>query len=243
MTINGELKMDDLEFRRILYTDPNCTDVEVLKAAANDPKKQEFLVELKQLDRKMCQASQVEVPSDLASKLILRQTMHTHRADKKRNRIQLAMAASIAFVMGISFTLWQQSNLINISEHAIAHVHAEGSYALDANENVSLSQVNAKLASFGGELSEDIGEIYYANFCDFDNVRSLHMVMQLGGEKITVFVVPHNDEYNTDSKFADKQYKSETLKFSRANIVVVGQEGSDTKTIKHTLNQKFRFSA
>ena len=42
--------MDELEFRRILYADPNCTDKEVLAAIASDPKKQEFYKELKQLE-------------------------------------------------------------------------------------------------------------------------------------------------------------------------------------------------
>ncbi|MCF2950364.1 DUF3379 domain-containing protein [Paraglaciecola aquimarina] len=235
--------MDDLEFRRTLYADPNCTDENIIKAAADDPKKRAFIKELKELDAKMCDASQVNVPKDLASKLILRQTMHCHELSKKRNRINLALAASVAFVMGISFTLWQQSNLINMAEHAIAHVRAEGSYALDANENISIEQVNAKLASFGGELSGEIGQIYYANFCDFDNVRSLHMVMQLNGQKVTVFVVPNKAEYDNSSRSKDKTYQSQAVDFNRASLVVVGEDGADMTQAKQTLSQNFKFSA
>jgi hypothetical protein len=235
--------MDDLEFRRTLYADPSTKDEAVRKAAENDPKKQDFIQELKQLDRKMFEASQVDVPKDLASKLILRQTMHSHQVSKKRNRINLALAASVAFVMGISFTLWQQNNLINMGEHAIAHVRAEGSYALDANENISLQQVNAKLASFGGEMSGEVGQIYYANFCDFDNVRSLHMVMKVNGEKVTVFVVPNNAEYDNKSNSKDKTYKSQAVDFSRASLVIVGEDGADMSKAKQTLSKKFTFSA
>jgi hypothetical protein len=132
--------MDELEFRRILYADPNCTDKEVLAAIAGDPKKQEFYKELKQLEKKMHQAAQIKVPDDLIHKLILRQTMESHKSSKVRNRMQLAMAASVAFVVGISFTMWQQNNLLDLSKQAIAHVHYEGGYALDARENVSLQQ-------------------------------------------------------------------------------------------------------
>ncbi|MGJ8678854.1 DUF3379 domain-containing protein [Paraglaciecola sp.] len=234
--------MDDLEFRRTLYADPNSTDEEVLKASQDDPKKQEFIQELKELDRKMCDASQVKVPKDLASKLILRQTMHNHQVTKKRHRFQLAMAASVAFIMGISFTLWQQVNLINMTEHAIAHVRAEGGYALDANENISIQQVNAKLASFGGQLSGEIGQIYYANFCDFDNVRSLHMVMQLNGQKVSVFVVPNNDNYDNKSQSNDKTYKSQTVDFNQASLVIVGEQDSDISMAKKTLSKSFKFS-
>ena len=40
--ITGGVKMDELEFRRILYADPNTTDEKVLAAIADDPKKQAF---------------------------------------------------------------------------------------------------------------------------------------------------------------------------------------------------------
>ena len=188
--------MDELEFRRTLYADPNCADEKIKQAISDDPKKRAFYNELKQLDKRMHQASQVKVPDDLVHKLIMRQTMQTHKESKVRNRIQLAMAASIAFVVGVTFTMWQQSNLLDLSKQAIAHVHHEGNYALGAQGNISLQQVNAKLAQFGGEFTEELGQVYYANFCDFENVRSLHMVMQGENGKISVFVIPHNDTHN-----------------------------------------------
>ena len=235
--------MDDLEFRRALYADPNNQEPALKQAMLDDPKKQDFCKELKQLDQKMQRACQIEVPTDLVHKLMLRQTIQTHAASKKRNVVQLAMVASVAFVMGISFTFWQSANLINISEHAIAHVQAEGSYALDANKNISLEQVNAKLASFGGELLENVDQIYYANFCDFEEVRSLHMVMQIGDEKVTVFIVPNKERYDSKSVSQNKQYTSQAIGFNRANLIVVGEEGADISKAKQTLSKKLKFSA
>ena len=235
--------MDELEFRRILYADPNCTDEEVLAAIADDPKKQAFYKELKQLDKEMHQASQIKVPDDLVHKLILRQTMASHKSSKVRNRIQLAMAASVAFVVGVSFTMWQQNNLLDLSKQAIAHVHYEGDYALQAQENLSLQQVNAKLAKFGGEFSEDIGRVYYANFCDFENVRSLHMVLEGENGKVSVFVVPHNNAYLAEGSSSDTRYSSQAIDLKRASIIVVGEEGSNLSEMQQQLNKKIRFSA
>jgi hypothetical protein len=234
--------MDELEFRRILYADPNCTDKGVLAAIAGDPKKQEFCKELKQLEKKMQQAAQIEIPDDLIHKLMLRQSMESHKSNRVRNRMQLAMAASIAFVVGISFTMWQQNNLLDLSKQAIAHVHYEGGYALDAQENISLQQVNAKLAKFGGEFSEDIGRVYYANFCDFENVRSLHMVVEGENGKVSVFVVPHNDDYLVEGSSSDEKYTSQAIDLQRASIIVVGEEGVDINQMKVQLNKKIRFS-
>ena len=241
--ITGGVKMDELEFRRILYADPNCTDEEVLAAIADDPKKQAFYKELKQLDKEMHQASQIKVPDDLVHKLILRQTMASHKSSKVRNRIQLAMAASVAFVVGVSFTMWQQNNLLDLSKQAIAHVHYEGDYALQAQENLSLQQVNAKLAKFGGEFSEDIGRVYYANFCDFENVRSLHMVLEGENGKVSVFVVPHNNAYLAEGSSSDTRYSSQAIDLKRASIIVVGEEGTNIGDMQQQLNKKIRFSA
>jgi hypothetical protein len=241
--LTGGVKMDELEFRRTLYADPNCTDEDVLAAIADDPKKREFCKELKQLDKNMQQASQIKVPDDLVHKLILRQTMQIHKASKAHNRIQLAMAASVAFVVGVSVTMWQQNNLLNLSEQAIAHVHYEGNHALDAQENVSLQQVNAKLATFGGKISEDIGRIHYANFCDFDNVRSLHMVVEGEYGKVTVFVVPHDDTHRAEGSSHDTKYNSQAVDLKRASIIVVGEEASNVSKMQEQLNKKIHFSA
>jgi len=235
--------MDDLEFRRTLYADPNCTDEQILAAIAEDPKKQAFCKELKQLDKNMQKASQIKVPDDLVHKLMLRQTMQSHRTSKVRNRIQLAMAASLAFVVGVSFTMWQQQNLLNIADQAIAHVYQEGSHALDAQDNVSLQQVNAKLAQFGGEFTEELGQVYYASICDFENVRSLHMVMQGENGKVSVFVIPHDDTHNAQSFASGRGYQSQAMDVNRASIVVVGEEGADIRGIKEQLKRKIHFSA
>jgi hypothetical protein len=239
----GGVKMDELEFRRTLYADPNCTDEKVLAAIADDPKKQAFYKELKQLDKNMHQASQVTVPDDLAHKLILRQTMQFHKASKVRNRIHLALAASVAFVVGVSFTMWQQSHLLDLSKQAIAHVHYEGAYALDAQENFSLQQVNAKLAQFGGEFTEELGHVYYANFCDFENVRSLHMVMQSENGKVSVFVIPYDDTHNAKGSASGKGYQSQAIDVKRASIVVVGEEGANVQKMQEQLKRKIQFSA
>jgi hypothetical protein len=241
--MRGGVKMDELEFRRTLYADPNSTDEKVLAAIADDPKKQAFYKELKQLDKNMHQASQVKVPDNLVHKLILRQTMQSQKSNKARNRIQLAMAASVAFVVGVSFTMWQQNNLLDLSKQAIAHVHYEGGYALDAQENISLQQVNAKLAKFGGEFSEDIGRVYYANFCDFENVRSLHMVVEGQNGKVSVFIVPHNDDYQAEGSSHDTKYTSQATDLKRASIIVVGEEGANISNMKEQLNKKIHFSA
>jgi hypothetical protein len=237
------VKMDDLEFRRALLADPKCAEPLVLEAIANDPKKLALCNELKQLNQKMTEASRIKVPDGLAHRLLLRQSMAAHQQRRSRNKyIQLAMAASIAFVFGLSFVFWQQSNVLSLSENAIAHVLHEGDYALGANEDISIQQVNLKLARFGGEFTSQVSQVYYANYCDFNNVVSLHLVMQGESGKVSVFIVPHEQAYKTDN-LTEGKWNSQSIDFSRASLVVVSEHASETVTMKEKLAKNLIFSA
>lgn len=236
--------MDDLQFRRAIYADPNCSDEAVKQAAADDPAKQEFWSELKQLESNIKQASKVEVPEGLAHKLILRQSIQSHATSKRRTRLHLAMAASVAFVVGVSFTMWQQQNLVDLGEHALAHVYHEGDgFALKANGDVDISQVNTKLASMGTRFTEKVSRIYFANFCNFEGIRSFHMVMQGDNGKVSVFLVPTDDKHNSVSEFSDGKMHGETIEINRARLIMVGEEGKSFDGLKSKLSKGIQFSA
>lgn len=237
--------MDDLQFRRTIYADPNSADEDVKNAAREDANKHEFWNELKQLDVAIKHAAKVDVPEDLASKLILRQSLESHTTNKRKRRLHLAIAASVVFTFGVSFTLWQQQNVVYLSEHALAHVYEEGGgYALKASGNIEIGKVNAQLASLGAEFKQSIGRILYANFCNFDGVRSYHMVMQdTNGEKVTVFVVPHTDRLTLEDSFGDGKMSGQMFNTNHASIVVVGEKETALEEVKFKLMQNMLFSA
>ena len=90
--------MDDLQYRRRIYADPKCQDEDMLAAQQADPAKKEFAQELNQLDEKLKQAMKVPVPDGLCEKLILRQTLASHQQKKRKSRVHLALAASVAII-------------------------------------------------------------------------------------------------------------------------------------------------
>lgn len=235
--------MDELEFRRTIYADPNSNDQRVKQAAAEDQNKQDFWNEVKLLDSKMQQASKVSIPENLAHKLILRQSMQSHVRSKVRTRIQFALAASIAFVFGVSFTMWQLQDQIDLSEHAMAHIYHEGDHALGAQENISLQQVNAKLARYGGQLNESIGQVLYANFCDYEGVESLHLVMQGTQDKVTIFIVPHQEGQKLNRHFNDDRMVGQSIDFNNASLMIVGAIGTDVDALSAELKKQMQFSA
>ncbi|MDN4503724.1 DUF3379 family protein [Alteromonadaceae bacterium BrNp21-10] len=234
--------MDDLEFRRTIYADPNSKDEALKVAAKQDPKKQQFWNEVKKLDADIKQQLHAEVPQDLAHRIVLQQSLQQHQQLKSRQPWYVAMAASVALMIGISFTLLN-AQPIDLAEHALTHVNLEGDSALNANEHVNLQQLNAKLASMGGKFDDDIGEIYFANYCDFDQVRSLHVVLKGEQGRVTVFIVPHNPQFALKSHFADSRFIGQGIDIGKATLLVVGEKTEPLFKTTEKLQKHLLFSA
>lgn len=240
--------MDDLEFRRTLYADPQSTDRALLESMAKDPHKQEFAHELRKLNRELQAAASVPVPEDLAHKLILRQSLKSHAEKQNRkNRWYMAIAASLAFVFGVSLTLFWQQPVVNLGENALAHVYHESASLSASSQALSLAEVNAKLASMDASLSAslnaDIGDIIAANYCHFDKVKSLHLVVQNAQGKVSIFVIPQRQGHQLQQDFGDEKLLGKGLRYQQANVLIVGEKNQDIQQLQHKIRQGLRFSA
>lgn len=237
------VKMDDLEFRRAVYTAPFTNDEKVVQAAQEDDAKKQFWDELKEMESNIHKATMVKVPSELAHKLILRQSLKLHQEHKKRSRVYLALAASVAFAVGLSIKVFNQdANYINLGEHAIAHVYeTEGSEML-ASANLPLNMVNSKLASFGSEFTTEIGRIFSANYCYLNKLKALHIIMSGEQGKVSVFVLPHNKDYDLQEVFSDENYVGTSNRFGNTDMIIVGEKGENIEEFKTKLADKFNQS-
>lgn len=233
--------MDELEFRRRAYANPKDQDEAFIQAKGEAPEREQFLQDLNHLDARLAKAMNVDVPEGLADKLLLNQQLSSHRGQKKTVSFIMAMAASVAMVLGVGYATWRMAP-IELSEHAIAHVlHEPG--ALSAQGDISFSQVNAQLASLKGfndkGFASQPGQIFFSTYCDFQGVRSLHLVMQGENGKVTLFIVPTEERMALESQFADNHFQG--LGFSRGDafLLLVGENQQDLQFAKQELNQTF----
>lgn len=234
--------MDELEFRRRIYADPETTDSDVVEAAKADDNKRHFWNEQKQLDKQLKQALKVDVPDDLANKLIWQQSADEFTRYKRRSRWYLAMAASVAFTVGIALTMWYHKPL-SIGGQALAHMQYADMEQAHSLLPVDLNMVNAKLASFGVSFNEMLDGVEVANYCHLSTVRSLHLIVDTPQGKMSVFVVPERGDVTVPSEFADKQYRGESLKLQRANVMIVGDKDADLSEMKEAVAKRIQFSA
>ena len=238
--------MDDLQFRRSIYADPNNQDKDVLKAKHEDPAKKQFAQEIIQLDQQIKQALHVDVPEDLYNKLMLKQVLASHQQQKRKSRIHLAMAASVAFALGLSFTFFKTSSPYHdIGTLSLAHVQHEAMHFTDINQSkatVSLASLNEKMADFHGQFSNAFGKLISAGYCNFGGIKSLHLVYQGKLGPVTVFVMPNEDGLAFTAKFANDKLKGQALHFDNANIVVVGDKNEPLNQWRKNIEKNLTWS-
>ncbi|GAA5191280.1 DUF3379 family protein [Ferrimonas gelatinilytica] len=212
--------MDDLEFRRRLYADPNRQDEELRQIAEGDPAQNAFWQELRALDQQLACAIKVPVPADLAERLLLQQQLKVHRS-ARRQRWQLGLVASVALLaLGLFLVSGQRS--ADLGEHALAHMAHEQDFVAHIDEQITLDALNTKLAALGGTLSDIPGEIYYANYCHFEGVRSLHVVMGSDQGRVTLFVIPSQSQLTLPHQFANDSYLGLGLDKGPLHLALVG---------------------
>ncbi|MFC3093237.1 DUF3379 domain-containing protein [Alteromonas sediminis] len=229
--------MDELEFRRRVYANPDDTSHDIGSAAKSDPNKQQFLSETRALNEQLKTAANIPVPDNLADKLIWQSALRDHAQQKQRARWHIAMAASVAFAVGLTFALWTPSK-IDLGHAALAHMdHAEIEMQFAASP-VSLELVNAKLESMGAELTQHIGNVYVANYCQLDNYKALHLIVDTEQGPVSLFVMPHEADATLPYRFSDDRYVGKGFSTQRASVMLVGDKDSDL----HAISGKVRES-
>jgi len=234
--------MDDLQYRRSIYADPASLDDDILAAQNADPSKKRLAEELILFDEKIKEAMNIPVPDDLCNKLLLRQSFASHQQEKRKSRVHLALAASVAIVAGLVVNYLQFSNsYTNLGDYALAHVYHE-EFHNDDNNRVSLTSLNKKMNTFNASFNDSLGELISADYCRFDGMKSLHLVYQGLTDTVAVFVIPKEDHLSFSSKFSDNKLQGESLGFKDADIIVVADKNEQLDLWQRNIKDNISWS-
>ena len=242
--------MDDILFRHTAIATPNDKSPEFLSRAAASECSKKLVEDAKDFDKLLKENLQVKVPTDLTDKILLEQSFALEHDKNISARWHIAIAASIAFVIGL--TVPMVDGLINhapesahvpsdIGVVALEHVKNEYFLTAKANENATLQTVNAKLAVYGATAQEGLGDVLFVNYCSFEGTSALHMI--LNGEKgrVTVFVVPEKGGFKPASNFSSDHLKGMSEKVGKASLVIVGEPDEPLEAMKEKLNKSIKW--
>ncbi|WP_310598198.1 DUF3379 domain-containing protein [Aeromonas aquatica] len=248
--------MDELEFRRRAIAHPTDADPAFLEAAEASPANRSYLDEMKQLDRQLHRTLEVEVPAGLAERILLRQAVEPDDDEVvvpllpppvRTNWRPLAMAASVAFLLGIS-TRWLSWPVTtpdepSLAQVAMAHVYGEEPFIKGVDERVSLQTINAKMEKYGATLMDMPGmKVTYVNHCAFYQGPALHMVLQGKMGPVSLFLVPKHVPLRIQPDFADGQLKGEILPLKGANMVLIGDMQEPLAPVARQLESHLHWS-
>lgn len=242
--------MDELEFRRRIMSDPKCRDKDVSAAIQSSDKNNQFAEEIAELDRKIAKAMQVDVPDDLADRILFNQTSSLDEKKVIRPtfaRKAMAMAASIAFVAGLLVGQINWGNIVvspaeaSLASTAIQHVVDEKPFVEHLDEQVPSSQINAKMAPFNHQLVSNFPyHVYYLNHCGFGKSNALHMVFRGEKGKVTLFLTGIAAEQS--AQFEKDGMSGMIEPMGNSSLILVGEQGEDVAIIAQKLSSIIKSS-
>lgn len=237
----GSAQMDDLSFRKAVYAEPFTKDAAVIEAAKQDPKKQAFWDEIKQMENELKEAMHIPVPENLAEKLILRQSLDNHTQVKKQRPWYIALAASVMFASVLSVYMFSKGSG-NFQDDVFAHMSHVNTEVMKGQQ-VDLAAMNNKLATFNGSISDEIGEVVSANYCYLNTIKSLHLIIKGENGLTSLFVVPDSITDSVGETFSNASYKGASFLLESAKVIIVGDSESAVNEMKSKAQQALSFSA
>ena len=246
--------MDDLEFRRQAYTDPECKDSDFIEHKNKSADNNNFVEDLQLLDESLKQAMTLQPPEDLAERIKLNQTLRHHQVMRKRTFFW-SMAASVLIVFTVFFTLQpvnlsknsiSKSNLSennlsenNLEQQVLSHIYHEIDHLYEKQDR-SLNQVNVMLAEFGSHLNSSIGSINYLGSCDIAKKKGVHMVVEGSIGPITVMMLP-DSPVTSQQLINDKRFKGLIMPAGKGSMAVLGEKGESLKLLQEKLIENIRW--
>ncbi|WP_240206841.1 DUF3379 domain-containing protein [Vibrio sp. CyArs1] len=233
--------MDELEFRRRIMSDPKAKDAELLEAIQQSENNAKYMEDILSLDARIEQAMKVDVPDDLADRILFNQP-ESNVVKVKFGKRALSLAASIAFAFGLLVGQVNWGNVVvspaqaSLSDTAMKHVHEEMGFIEPLDENVSKAQINAKLLPFAYQIGQSFPyHVYYLNHCGFGESNAMHMVFQGEKGKVTLFLT---GIASGQTKSFDKDGMAGMVEpIGDASFILVGEEGEDFSKIGENIKK------
>ncbi|MDM8546326.1 DUF3379 family protein [Candidatus Venteria ishoeyi] len=237
--------MDDLEFRRRCYSNPQDSKPDFLEKMAEDENARFFAHELRIFDSQLAQALATPVPEDLADKILLQQSLHQHQRFRSVSKPMLAMAAALVLGIAISAQLWFFNDTNGLAKEMLAHVYNEPQFLQVAHNppaETPQDKLNSILASFGAQCKGEIGTILHVSYCDIVGERGMHLVLQGSKGVVTVLYAPTSIA-EKPQRIADHRLHGELIPVQpqQGNLAIIGEQGEALEPFKQRLMQQVQW--
>lgn len=243
--------MNELDFHKQLLQDPQNLDDEMLAFLGAQPQHQKSLKQARDLDKKISEALDIEVPEGLEARILLNQSYQEipKVSDELHDKVvELAptkssgllslfgqswpyslggLAASLLVAVMV-FGLWQ--NPLHspralsgdaMVAHILEHIEEDPNLMLPQALAHSPQELNDLFAAVGARLDGQLETMSYAGECVVEGQRGLHIVMQDETGPVTVIVMP-GPQIEAMQAFNKSGYTGELIPVKGGLVAIVG---------------------
>ncbi len=252
--------MDDLEFRKRAYSNPNDVAADFIHASESSPQRKRLVNELRAMEHQLDKLlHSVAVPEEMAEQLKLSAASIASAASadiantqikspvrKSGMRRYYALAASLVVAVGLTLTMQSGPSAQDMEFHdnLLSHLYREEP-RYDGNGEITWQQISQVVASAGGHLKEDERikalRIKFVNFCGVTpEQRGAHIVLEGSLGSVSVFLVK-DGAVTQEFQIKDERFAGKIVPFGSGNLIIVGEKEEPIDSYQSLITENFEW--
>lgn len=226
--------MNCLEFRHHCVAAPRNRGSALLHHRRECPRCAKFAAGVWQFDQRVAEALRVEVPPDLAARIILRQSIHRGGTRKGQRTRLYALAASMLVTVGLTAGLLMMTRPPPLDRAVVARINAVPE-ALVARQDISDEKLSRVLDTLGGELKGNIGKVNYASIYYVHDHACGHLVVTGAKRPVTILLMP-GIYVEHRRAIHSPRFLGVIVPTANGSMAIVGEQGENL----HAIEQRMR---
>ncbi len=229
--------MNCLEFRRLCLAEPATQDKAFIRHKRECVRCAAFARDVNQLESKLVAALHVEVPDNLASRIILRQSLHGDATSEGQRRGVYTLVAgvllTVALIAGILLATRAPSP--SPDQRVLAHIEMERDL-LSTEWDVGQPELARVLDKAGVELKGNPGRVRHASLCPLSKNGGVHLVFDGTRGPVIVLLMPKEFISKPVAVHSEK-LEGVILPTRNGSMALVGQHGEHLQQIAQKIRQ------
>lgn len=226
--------MNCIEFRHICLVEPESQDNDYRRHQQNCRRCAEYVASVIRGDKHVEQALRIDVPDNLASRIILRQSIVSGRVQQSRVRRVYALAASVLLAIGLAGGWLIMNDVPEVDRAVAARISAVPAAGV-VKDRISDAELVRVIRTVGGELSGEIGNVYYASIYYVRDHQCGQLVVQGAVGPVTILLMP--GVYIEGARdLQSKKFKGIVVPTTNGSMAIVGEPGEPL----HEVEQRMR---
>lgn len=229
--------MNCLEFRRLCLAEPATQDSEFMRHKRDCVRCAAFARDVNQFEQKLVTALHVEVPDNLTSRIILRQSLSDDVANGRQRRGVYALAAGVLLTVGliVGVFLAMRAPSPSPDQRVLAHIEMERKL-LSTEWEVGRSELARVLDKAGVELKGSLGRVRHASLCPLSKNGGVHLVFD-GSKGIVIVLLMPKDFVSKPVNVHSEKLEGVILPTGNGSMALVGQHGEHLQQIAQRIRQ------